>query len=319
METDNQNYLKARRVLKTVANAIVGKETVIIRVLLAILARGHVLLEDIPGVGKTTLAVAFSKALGLDYNRMQFTPDILPSDVTGFSIFNKETGCMEYTQGAIMCNLFLADELNRATSRAQSALLESMEEGQVTVDGISYRIPQPFIVIATQNPVGAAGTQLLPDSQIDRFMVCLSLGYPDHTDELSLLMRRQRGKLLDFVEPVLTSDELELMREEVDRIYVDQEILNYIVSLVGETRRHPDILLGASPRATIAFVGISKAMAYLQGRDYVIPKDIIPLFADTLAHRLILRADAESENITSAKILDDILRTVRAPRIKKQW
>ena len=315
MELLKKDEHSGRQVLKSVANAIVGKEQVILRVFLAILARGHILIEDIPGVGKTTLAIAFSKALNLDYSRVQFTPDVLPSDVTGFSIFNKETGRMEYSPGAVMCNLFLADELNRATSRTQSALLEAMEEGQVTVDGVSYAIPQPFIVIATQNPVGAAGTQLLPDSQMDRFMVRLSLGYPSHDDELLLLKRKRVSNLIDLVEPVLTSDQLEKMRGEVDKIHVDPYLQNYIVSLVEVTRNHPDILLGASPRASIALNGIAKATAYLQGRDYVTPKDIVPLFIDTLAHRLILRPGAENENLTPAKILDNILSSVQVPRV----
>jgi len=298
-------------------NAIVGKEQVVLRVFLAILARGHILIEDIPGVGKTTLAIAFSRALNLDYSRVQFTPDVLPSDVTGFSIINKETGSMEYSPGAVLCNLFLADELNRATSRTQSALLEAMEEGQVTVDGISHVIPQPFIVIATQNPVGAAGTQLLPDSQMDRFMVRLSLGYPGIADELSLLTRKQGKPMLDLVEPVVTSDELEQMRTEVDRVYVDQSLLSYIVNLINLTRKNPDLILGASPRASIAVASISKAAAYLQGRDYVVPGDITPLFNDTLAHRLILRPGAESENITIEKILMKIMKSVPPPRIEK--
>ena len=315
MESKDQRFMAGRRVLETVSNAIIGKDEVILRVFLAVLARGHILLEDIPGVGKTTLAIAFSKALNLKYSRVQFNPDVLPSDVVGFSIFDKDTGKMEYSPGAVMCNLFLADELNRATSRAQSALLESMEEGQVTVDGVSHAIPQPFIVIATQNPVGAVGTQLLPDSQMDRFMVRLSLGYPEREDELDLLKRRQGKNLLDLVESVLVSGDLELMREEVDRIHVDPAILSYIVNLVTETRRHSGVLLGASPRASIALTGISKAVAYLQGRDYVVPKDIHPLFTDTLAHRLILRAEIEKENAAAEKILNDILRSVQTPRI----
>ena len=301
--------------MKTVTNAIVGKDAVVLRVLLAILARGHILLEDIPGVGKTTLALAFSKALSLEYSRIQFTPDVLPSDITGYSVLNRDTGSMEYTPGALLCNLFLADELNRATSRTQSALLEAMEEGQVTVDGVSHPIPQPFIVIATQNPVGAAGTQLLPDSQMDRFMVRLSLGYPDHDDELSLLKRKQGVNLLDLVQPVITGAELDVMRSEVDKVHIDPTLLNYIVTLVGETRRHADLLVGASPRASIALTSISKAMAYVQGRDYVVPKDIYPLFTDTLAHRMILRPGAENEDVTAAKVLDGILRSVYAPRI----
>ena len=311
----NQGFITGRNVLKMVANAIVGKEDVIARVFLAILARGHILLEDIPGVGKTTLAIAFSKALSLKYNRVQFTPDVLPSDVTGFSVFNKDTGKMAYTPGAVICNLFLADELNRATSRTQSALLEAMEESQVTVDGVSYPIPQPFIVMATQNPVGAAGTQLLPDSQMDRFMVRLSLGYPDHDDELSLLKRKQSNNMLDMVKTVVTSEGLESMRNDVDKVYVDPALLNYIVTLVGKTRSNPHLLLGASPRASIALTSISKAMAYLQGRDYIIPNDISSMFVDTLSHRLILQPGAENENITAVSVLVSILRSVYAPKI----
>jgi len=315
METNNYSSEAGNEVIKSVANAIVGKDEVIYRLFLAILARGHILIEDIPGVGKTTLAIAFSRALTLEYGRVQFTPDVLPSDVTGFSIFDKDTGCLEYTPGAVMCNLFLADELNRATSRTQSALLEAMEEGQVTVDGVSYTISQPFVVIATQNPVGAVGTQLLPDSQMDRFMVRLSLGYPAPEDELSLLARKQGKPLLDRVKPVLSSSALESMRESVDKVHVDKSLLNYIVTLVGETRRHPDLLLGASPRASIALAAMAKAMAYLQGRDYVIPRDIAPIFTDTLSHRLILRPGAENEGISAVKILQSVFNSVNVPRI----
>ena len=312
MSQDNATVIQ---VLRNVSNAIIGKDAIILRVFLAMLAKGHILLEDIPGVGKTTLAVAFSKALKLTYSRIQFTPDILPSDVTGFSVYDKDTGRLVYTPGAILCNLFLADELNRATSRTQSALLEAMEESQVTVDGKTYSIPQPFIVIATQNPVGAAGTQLLPESQMDRFMVRLSLGYPQPDDELSLITRKQGRNLLDLVDAVVSSEELENMREQVDKVHVDPAILKYIIMLIGETRHHQDILVGASPRASIALTAISKAMAYIQGRDYVIPKDVTPLVIDTLAHRLVLRPGADNENLSAKKILDSILRTVHEPRI----
>ena len=311
---DNNNSA-CSEVLDNVAKAIVGKNDVILRVFLAMLARGHILIEDIPGVGKTTMAIAFSKALTLDYNRVQFTPDILPSDLTGFSIVNMETGNMEYTPGAVLCNLFLADELNRANSRTQSALLEAMEEGQVTVDGTSYTLPQPFVVIATQNPVGAAGTQLLPDSQMDRFMVRLALGYPAFSDEQSLVTRKQGSNLLDLVKPELKSKELEAMRTEVDHVHVDKKIVEYIVSLITETRNHPNVLLGASPRATLALTSMSKAMAYFLGRDYVVPDDIQPIFADTLSHRLILRPGAASENVTATGILNDIMNHVQAPKI----
>ena len=315
MEAVRRGTVTGKKVLKSVMNAIVGKEQVVLRVFLAILARGHILIEDIPGVGKTTLAIAFSKALNLEYNRVQFTPDVLPSDVTGFSVFNKETGRMDYTPGAVLCNLFLADELNRATSRTQSALLEAMEEGQVTVDGVSHLIPEPFVVIATQNPVGAAGTQLLPDSQMDRFMLRLSLGYPKHGDELSLLKRKQGQPMLNLVEPVITRDELAHMCEDVDKIHVDDAILNYIVTLVNKTRDHPKLILGASPRASIALTSISKAAAYLQGRDYVIPSDIAPLFVETLAHRLVLHPGAENENITAHKILNEIAKSVKPLKV----
>ena len=313
---DIGQQINARRAtLKEVAKAIVGKDEVIIRVFLAILARGHILIEDIPGVGKTTLAIAFSKALGLEYNRVQFTPDVLPSDITGFSVLDNETGSMVYTPGAIMCNLFLADELNRANSRTQSALLEAMEEGQVTVDGVSRELSQPFIVIATQNPVGAAGTQLLPDSQLDRFMVRLSLGYPSVEDELQLLERKKGKTLVDLVEPVLERTDLEAMREEVDKVHIDQALLGYIVNIITQTRENPNLILGASPRASLAMVAMSKALAYMQGRDYVVPKDIAHVVEDTLSHRLVLRPGAENENITTSKILSEIVGKVTAPKI----
>ena len=204
----------AAAILAQVRRAVVGKDEVLAQVLLAILAGGHILLEDIPGVGKTTMALAFSKALGLDYNRVQFTPDVMPSDITGFSLYNKEAGRMEYQPGAVLCNLFLADELNRATSRTQSALLEAMEEGQVTVDGVSHPVPRPFLVIATQNPAGASGTQPLPDSQMDRFMVRLSLGYPAPADEMDMVRRRQGGNPLDSVEQVVDREGLLALREK---------------------------------------------------------------------------------------------------------
>ena len=317
METGIDNVSACTRVLDSVAGAIVGKNEVILRVFLAMLARGHILIEDIPGVGKTTLAIAFSKALNLNYNRVQFTPDVLPSDVTGFSILNRETGNMEYMPGAVLCNLFLADELNRANSRTQSALLEVMEEGQLTVDGICHEIPQPFMVIATQNPVGAAGTQLLPDSQVDRFMIRIALGYPDYQDEQLLVVRKQDCRnLTELVEPVIKSNELESMREQVDKVHVDKTLVGYIVSLVKATRDHPGTLLGASPRASLALTSMSKAMAFLQGRDYITPDDITGVFADTLSHRLILRPGAVSDSSVTDGILSDVLESVAPPSLR---
>ena len=237
----------AQRIMGQVRKVVVGKDQALLWVLAAILSRGHILLEDIPGVGKTTLALAFSRTLGLRYNRVQFTPDVLPSDVTGYSVLNQATGEMVYQPGAVLCNLFLADELNRATSRTQSALLEAMEEGQVTVDGISHPIPRPFIVIATQNPTGAAGTQLLPDSQMDRFAVRLSLGYPSPKDEVAMILNRQGKNPMEEVIQLMTSEDLAAMQETVAQTYVSEDVVKYIVELVNATRNDAYILRGASP------------------------------------------------------------------------
>ncbi|WP_186566595.1 AAA family ATPase [Lawsonibacter celer] len=302
-------------VLAQVRQAVVGKDEVLGKVLLAILARGHILLEDIPGVGKTTMALAFSRALGLSYNRVQFTPDVMPSDITGFSIFNKASGRMEYQPGAVLCNLFLADELNRATSRTQSALLEAMEEGQVTVDGVSHAVPQPFLVIATQNPAGASGTQLLPDSQLDRFMVRLSIGYPAPADEAAMVRRKQAGNPLDHVRQVTDLAGLADLRTQADRVYVSDEVLDYIVRLITATRSHPLILQGASPRATLAVTAMAKAAALLLGRDYVLPEDVALVFSDVVTHRLLLspRAQSEAEPFRPA---EELLRAVPAPKVE---
>mgnify|MGYP001777116519 FL=1 len=303
----------AAAILAQVRRAVVGKDEVLARVLLAILAGGHILLEDIPGVGKTTMALAFSKALGLDYNRVQFTPDVMPSDITGFTLYNKEAGRMEYQPGAVLCNLFLADELNRATSRTQSALLEAMEEGQVTVDGVSHPVPRPFLVIATQNPAGASGTQPLPDSQMDRFMVRLSLGYPAPADEMDMVRRRQGGNPLDSVEQVVDREGLLALREKAGAVYLSDEVLDYIVRLVGATREHPMILQGASPRATLALAAMAKAAALVRGRDYVNPEDVELVFPDVVPHRLLLSPRAEGDK--SFDPAAELLARVSAPRI----
>ena len=303
----------AAAILAQVRRAVVGKDEVLARVLLAILAGGHILLEDIPGVGKTTMALAFSRAMGLDYNRVQFTPDVMPSDITGFTLYNKEAGRMEYQPGAVLCNLFLADELNRATSRTQSALLEAMEEGQVTVDGVSHPVPRPFLVIATQNPAGASGTQPLPDSQMDRFMVRLSLGYPAPGDEMDMVRRRQGGNPLDSVEQVVDREGLLALREKAGAVYLSDEVLDYIVRLVGATREHPMILQGASPRATLALAAMAKAAALVRGRDYVNPEDVELVFPDVVPHRLLLSPRAEGDK--SFDPAAELLAKVPAPRI----
>lgn len=307
---------EAMRILNEVKKAVVGKDEVLARVLLALLARGHILLEDIPGVGKTTMALAFSKALSLGYNRVQFTPDVMPSDITGFSLYHKETGRMEYQPGAALCNLFLADELNRATSRTQSALLEAMEEGQVTVDGMSHPVPRPFTVIATQNPAGASGTQLLPDSQMDRFMVRLSIGYPDAAHEVELLRRKQGGSSLDQVMPVLDKGGLLALQEQVDKVHMADEMLDYVVRLIGATRNHPAIEQGASPRASLAVAAMAKAAAFVQDRDYVVAGDIRLVFPDTVGHRLLLSPGAGNKAVDELSSTQAILRAIPAPRVK---
>ena len=302
----------AQRILAQVRKAVVGKDPVLLWVLAAILAQGHILLEDIPGVGKTTMALAFSRALGLEYNRLQFTPDVLPSDITGYSVLDQSTGNLVYKPGAVLCNLFLADELNRATSRTQSALLEAMEEGQVTVDGISHVLPEPFTVIATQNPAGAAGTQLLPDSQLDRFMVRLSLGYPDPRDEVTMLMQRQGREPLKEVEPVVSAQELALLQRSVAQTHVSEEIAQYVVELVDATRRSDLLLRGGSPRATLATVAMAKAVAQLRGRDYVIPKDVQEVFISTVAHRV----HTAPGNEDAEALLQELMGKIHPPKLR---
>ena len=306
----------SQQILNQVRSVVVGKDTTLLWVLAAILARGHILLEDIPGVGKTTMALAFSRVLDLDYGRVQFTPDVLPSDVTGYSVPDTATGKMVYQPGAVLSNLFLADELNRATSRTQSALLEAMEEGQVTVDGVSHKLPQPFVVIATQNPTGAAGTQLLPDSQMDRFTVRLSLGYPNEKDEIAMVMNRQGKNPLEELKPLLSRENLVSMQDTVAATYMGEAVVKYLVELIGATRNHEDILRGASPRATLSAMSMAKAVARLRGRDYVIPGDVREVFTHTVAHRLILSPKAQGQNKSAEQVLQGILTTVPAPKLR---
>ena len=305
-----------KQILSQVRRVVSGKDPVLRWVLATILAGGHILLEDIPGVGKTTMAVAFSKVLGLSYNRVQFTPDVLPSDVTGFSVPDQKTGEMVYKPGAVLCNLFLADELNRATSRTQSALLEAMEENQVTVDGISHKLPEPFTVIATQNPTGAAGTQLLPDSQMDRFTIRLSLGYPRPEEEMNMVLSRLKKNPMQELTPLMDPQTLSALQEEVAATYVSDVVVEYIVRLIDATRRHEQIARGASPRATLSVTAMAKAMAQLSGRDYVIPRDVQAVFQRCIPHRLLLTARAESSGVTAEQILAEIVSAVREPQAK---
>lgn len=301
-------------VLNEVKKVVKGKDDIIQKVLIAILAKGHILIEDIPGVGKTTLAMAFSRALALEHRRMQFTPDVLPTDVVGFTILNQNQQ-FEYKPGAILCNLFLADEINRTSSKTQSALLEVMEEGRVTVDGITREVPKPFIVIATQNPIGSIGTQMLPESQLDRFMVKLTMGYPDIQDEISILKGRQNNNPIESVEKIIEADQILMMQEQAEAIFVHDRIYEYLASLVLATRTHDLIQLGISPRGTIALTAMAKARAFVQGREFLLPEDIQAVFMDVAGHRLVLSPKARISHVTLEQILIDIMRQVPAPKV----
>jgi len=306
---------KAMQIMNEVNKVVIGKRDIVGKVLAAILAKGHILLEDNPGVGKTTMALAFSKAMALKHNRLQFTPDVLPTDVVGFHLLTKDGESYQYKPGAIMCNLFLADEINRTSSKTQSALLEVMEEGKVTVDSITRDVPKPFVVMATQNPIGSIGTQMLPESQLDRFMVRLSIGYPDMKSEIGILKERQNSNPLDKVVKVVERDDILMMQNMVEDVYIHDSIYEYITLLVQQTRENPLIELGVSPRGSLALMNMVKAIAFLSGRDYVIPSDVQYIFKDIAAHRIILKPKARVNNITVDNLLDDILRIVRPPRI----
>jgi len=306
---------KAMQIMDEVNKVVIGKRVIVGKVLTAILAKGHILLEDNPGVGKTTLALAFSKAMALDHHRLQFTPDVLPTDVVGFHLLSKDGEDDQYKPGAIMCNLFLADEINRTSSKTQSALLEVMEEGKVTVDSITREVPKPFVVMATQNPVGSVGTQMLPESQLDRFMVRLSMGYPDVKSEIGILKERQNSNPLDNVIRVVEKEEILTMQNLVEEVFVHDSIYEYITLLVKQTRDNPLIELGVSPRGSIALMNMVKATAFLCKRDYVVPGDVQYIFKDVVSHRIILRPKARINNVTVDNLLDDILRTVKSPKI----
>lgn len=313
----NANFYTSQinKIVSEVKKAVIGKDTVIIKTMLAMLCKGHILIEDIPGVGKTTLALAFSKALNLKHNRMQFTPDVLPSDVTGFNVYNKMKGVFEFKEGSAFCNLFLADEINRTSSKTQSALLELMEEKNITVDGITYKLPEPYTVIATQNPIGSAGTHLLPESQLDRFMIKLSMGYPTSEGEIAILKSKYNSNPLDNVKQVANSDLIIEIQNAVSNIYIDDKIYSYIVSIANATRNHPLIKLGVSPRGTLALMNISKGIALAMGRDYVIPDDVSYICRDVFSHRIILNSKAKLNDKTPDDVILDILKTTPVPKI----
>lgn len=296
---------------KEINSVIKGKQTIVSKVLCAMLAGGHILLNDIPGVGKTTLAMSISKSMSLQYARIQFTPDVLPSDITGFSLFNNQTKEFEFKPGAVFSNLFLADEINRTSPRTQSALLEVMEEGQVTVDGTTYPLEQPFLVIATQNPVGSSGTQKLPDSQLDRFMVCLSLGYPDHANAVALL-KGDSSKALEQIQPVISKEVLTALQEQVEKLFVHDCIYDYIVNLTEKTRDPELFQLGLSPRGSIALLKMAKANAFIHSQDFVAPEDVLDVFLDVSCHRVLMNPHAKRSLHDG---LRQVMETVPLPRI----
>ena len=307
----------ALSVINEVRKVIIGKDTIICKVLMAILAQGHILLEDNPGMGKTTLALALAKAMGLEFRRVQFTPEVMPADVTGFSMYNQATGEFEYRPGAALCNLFLADEINRTSAKTQSALLEAMEEGQVTVDGVSHPLPRPYTVIATQNPFGSAGTQPLPESQLDRFMMRLSIGYPDLSQEVKILKQTEGGRPIELVEPVCTSQDLMDMQAETAAVHVSDELYQYVAQLCAATREEPMLRIGASPRAGGALIRACKASAWMAGRDFIIPNDVHLLFLNVMEHRMIPSPQATVSGSDLHSILSKILRSTPAPKLVK--
>lgn len=302
-----------QRIQDEVNRVIKGKEDVVQKVLAAIIGEGHILMEDIPGVGKTTLATTFARVLSLDYRRVQFTPDVLPSDILGFSMYNSQTREFEFRAGSVFCNLFLADEINRTSPKTQSALLEVMEERQASVEGNTRKLPEPFIVIATQNPSGSSGTQMLPESQMDRFMVCLSMGYPEHADAVALL-KGEVWNQVDSLQHVVSLQELRQMQQAAQKLYVHDAVYEYMVSLVEATRKNDRFVLGASPRASIALLRMSRAMALLNGRDFVTAQDVQSVLKDVLGHRVKLSSRARAEGSSMEDCIRELFRVVKSPR-----
>jgi len=303
----------ARRITDNVNQVIVGKSWEVQLATIALICRGHILIEDIPGVGKTMLAKSLARSVGCTFRRIQFTPDMLPSDVTGVSVFNQKTREFEFRPGPVMAQIVLTDEINRATPKTQSALLEAMEERQVTVDGVTYAMPEPFQVLATQNPIEYEGTFPLPEAQLDRFLMRISLGYPRKSEEITIMDAQRRVHPIETLEQVVTAEELLAAQQEVKDIYIADPIKEYIVNLVDATRHHGDIYLGASPRGSLALYKTSQALAAIQGRDYVIPDDIKALAVVTLAHRLIISPSARLKNVESRHVIQELLETIAVP------
>ena len=305
-------------ILKSINSVIAGKEAVVEKVLMAIFSGGHVLLEDVPGVGKTTLAISFARTLGLDTRRVQFTSDTMPSDILGFSVYNRDTGNFDYKPGAVMTNLLLADEINRTSSKTQSALLEAMEEYHVTVDGQTYPLPEPFVVLATQNPVGSAGTQLLPTAQLDRFLIRTSMGYPDAQSQIDILKERHHENPLDKLTAAVSREQLLSLMNDARQVHIADPVYAYVVELVTATRENEYIELGVSPRGALALCRMAKSCAFVRGRDYVIPEDVAAVFDDVCCHRLVLSAKARLHRLSAADITAEIVKTVKMPQVQEK-
>ena len=306
-----------QNIQKEIGKVIKGKDEVIAKILMAMLAKGNVLMEDVPGVGKTTMAMAFARTMGLDTKRIQFTPDTMPSDILGFTVYDKNTGALTYKHGAVITNLLLADEINRTSSKTQSALLEAMEEKKITVEGKTYLLPDPFVVLATQNPVGSAGTVMLPNSQLDRFMIKINMGYPDLESQVNILCDRHNSDPLDKVVPAVTKEQLKQLIKETNNVRMDREVYEYAAKLADATRKHEMAELGISPRGTLALCRMAKAHAFASGRDYVIPFDIQDVFKDVCGHRMILSSKARLNEYTTDQLLDEVLHSVDAPAAKE--
>lgn len=306
-------YAAASRLTSEIEKVIVGKHREVLLLITAMLAGGHVLIEDVPGVGKTTLAAALAKAAGLDFRRAQFTPDVTASDITGFNIYNRREENFEFTPGLVMTNILLADEINRASPKTQSALLEAMEEGRVTVDGKTYILPDPFMVIATQNPSGFVGTYPLPEAQLDRFSMKLSMGYPTPDEEMRIVEERTAADPLDAVSPVAGAKLISFLRALSTDVRIDRSLYKYLVLLVSATREHRSVSLGASPRASLALKRLSQAYAFMHGRNYVVPEDISDIFRAAIGHRIILKQEAQLGGVTCAAVLEDVLKSVPVP------
>lgn len=308
---------RTEKIISELRKVIVGKDEILEKVFMAILSGGHVLLEDNPGVGKTTLALTFSKVLDMDYKRMQFTSDSVPSDIIGFTFYDRQKEEFLYKEGVVMTNLLLADEINRTSSRTQSALLEVMEEGQVTVDAVTYAVPSPFVVLATQNPVGTLGTQMLPAAQLDRFMIRLHMGYPDFQSQVQILKSRHHENPLDKVQTIIGIEELLEMQKDAGTVHVEDVVYEYITHLAENTRNHPYITMGLSPRGMLALAQMAKAYAYVKGREYVIPQDVQAVFLDVAAHRIVLSTKAKIAEVTEKSVLEEILNQVQMPLWKQ--